>query len=100
MDCSGGGEWRTFASARWPITFDYAASWRLAENGDKIVVECPDAASVAWGGAPIWFQSGQGRENVLAEDGRRGTRIDSFISFGNDPIADTCAIGRLAHQHQ
>jgi hypothetical protein len=46
----------------------------------------------AWDGAQIWFQLGQGRENVLADDGRRGTRIDSFISVGNDQwlIEESC----------
>ena len=92
MDCSGSGTWRRFVSARWPITFDYPASWRLAEDGDDIVIECPDAGSLAWGGAPIWFQLGRDRKNVLADDGRRGTRIDSFVSFGNDQwlIGENC----------
>lgn len=92
LDCSGSGAWRTFASARWPITFTYPASWRLAEDGDSIVVECPDAARLAWGGAPISFHLGHGREDVLADDGRRGTRIDGFISFGGDQwlIGDSC----------
>jgi hypothetical protein len=91
-DCRGSGAWRTFASPHWPITFDYPASWRLAENGNDIVVECPDAASLAWGGAPIWFRLGQGRENVVADDARRGVRVDGFITFGNDEwlIGDTC----------
>jgi hypothetical protein len=91
-DCSGSGAWRTFASARWPIAFDYPASWGLAENSDDVVVECPDVASLARGGAPIWFRLGQGREDVLADDGRRGTRIDRFISLGNDQwlIGETC----------
>jgi hypothetical protein len=91
-DCSGKGAWRTFDSPRWPITFDYPASWPLAENGNHIVVGCPDAARVAWGGAAISFQLGQGRENVVAADGRAGTRIDWFISFGNDQwlFGNTC----------
>ncbi len=91
MDCRRGA-WRTFASPRWPITFDYPASWRLAENGNDIVVECPDAASRARGGAPIWFQLGQGRENVVADDGRRGLSIDGFMTFGNDRwlVGDSC----------
>jgi hypothetical protein len=92
MDCSGRGPWRTFASARWPITFDYPASWRLAENGTELVVECPDPASLAWGGAPIVFRLGRGRQNVVADDKRRGTRIGAFITFGNDQwlIGDSC----------
>jgi hypothetical protein len=92
MDCSGRGAWRTFASPRWPITFDYPASWRFAESGNDLVVECPDAARLAWGGAPIWFRLGEGRENIVAADGRRGTRIDAFMTFGNDEwlIGDTC----------
>lgn len=92
MDCSGRGAWRTFASARWPITFDYPASWRLAENGIELVLECPDPASLALGGTPILFRLGRGRQNVVADDGRRGTRIEAFITFGNDRwlIGESC----------
>jgi hypothetical protein len=91
-DCSGRGPWRSFSSPRWPITFSYPASWRLAEEGDHIVLQCPDAASMAWGGAPIWFQRGQGREAVVARDGRKASRIDAFLTFGDDRwlVGETC----------
>jgi hypothetical protein len=75
-DCSAGGVWRTFSSPAWPITFEYPASWQLAEEGDSIILECPDAGRLAWGGGSILLALGAGREDVVAEDGRRGARID------------------------
>ena len=92
LDCSGRGAWRTFKSPAWPITFDYPASWRLVESGNDILLDCPDARSLALGGQEIWFRRGQGREDSVANNGRRVTRIDGFVSFENNQwlAGDTC----------
>src|SRR5262245_16543926 len=83
-DSGARGPWSTFSSPRWPITFQYPASWRLAEERDSVILECPDAYRLAWGGRPIWLTFGAGREQVEAQDGQRGTRIDRFINFGDE----------------
>ena len=86
-DCSASGAWRTYSSPRWPITFDYPASWRLAEaedEDDEIIIACPSAEQLAWGGASLSLKLGSGREQVVTDDGRSGTRIGPFVTFGND----------------
>jgi hypothetical protein len=83
IDCGGGGAWRTFSSPRWPVTFDYPASWRLAEEDTTAIIECPSAERLAWGGLGIWLTLGSGRETIVTEDGRSGTRIGRFVTFGN-----------------
>lgn len=92
MDCSGRGAWRTYSSRSWPITFEYPTSWRLAETGDSIVLECPNPASIAWGGAPVIVRQGQGSTETRAADGRRGTRVGRFVSFDNERwlVGETC----------
>ena len=80
-DCSGRGPWRKFSSADWPVTFEYPASWRLAESEDGIVIECPDAGNLAWGGSAIRLRAGRGREAVVTEEGDHGTTVGTFVSF-------------------
>jgi hypothetical protein len=92
MDCTGRGSWRRSAPERWPITFEYPSSWRMAATGDRIVIECPDPARLARGGAPIVFRLGQGRTPAVSADGRRGTRVDRFVTFDATRwlIGETC----------
>jgi hypothetical protein len=82
-DCGAGGAWRTFRSPAWPITFDYPASWRLAEQDSSAVIACPSAEKLAWGGSAIWLTRGRGREAFVTDDGRSGTSIGLFATFGN-----------------
>jgi len=85
--CDGRGTWRTFRDPGWPITFDYPASWRLrtiVSDETSVVLECPSAATMTFGGAAVTLELGSGREEVEAWDGRRGTRIDRFVDFGKD----------------
>ena len=94
-DCSARGAWLTFKSQQWPVTFDYPASWRVGEDGRDVVVQCPSAERMANGGNEIWLQLGQGKEPVVAEDGRRGEGIDAFVTWGNGQwlIGDGCDDG-------
>ena len=83
-DCSPRGAWLTFRSQQWPVAFDYPASWRVGEDGRDVVVQCPSAERMTNGGSEIWLQLGQGKEPVVATDGRRGDGIDVFVTWGND----------------
>jgi hypothetical protein len=91
-DCAATGPWRTFSSARWPITFDYPAAWRLAEDSAGVTIACPSAERLAWGGPAIWLKLGSGRDTVVTADGRSGARIGSFVTFGNGAwlVGDAC----------
>jgi hypothetical protein len=85
-DCSGRGAWRTFTSPNWPITFAHPASWRLGANDTDIVVQCPSAKRMSFGGDEIWFQRGQERRRFETEDGRPATEIGAaFVTFGDGP---------------
>ena len=84
VDCSGRGLWRRFDSPGWPIAFEYPESWRLAESGDIITIECPDAASMAFGGRPITLQLGRGEASIVTDDGRPGRRIGRFVTLGKN----------------
>ncbi len=83
-DCEANGTWRTFSASGWPVTFDYPASWRVAEDRTNVVIDCPSAERLAWGGSSISLTVGSGREHVVSEDGRSGTRIGPFFTFGDD----------------
>jgi hypothetical protein len=57
--CDGAGEWRTFTSLRWPITFDYPGNWVLTADEDDVNVECPSVTRLASGGAWLTFERGR-----------------------------------------
>lgn len=57
--CEGEGEWRTFSSPDWPITFDYPASWKVTADEDDVNLECPSVASLARGGSFLTFERGR-----------------------------------------
>ena len=57
--CNAGSEWRTFRSARWPIAFEYPASWKLLEDDDDITVECPSIARLATERPSLTFERGR-----------------------------------------
>lgn len=57
--CDGAGEWRTFTSPQWPITFDYPAHWVLTVDEDDVNVECPSVSSLATGGSWLTFERGR-----------------------------------------
>jgi hypothetical protein len=57
--CTGAGEWRTFSSPEWPITFDYPAAWAITPDHDDIAVECPSVTRLARGGSWLSFEQGQ-----------------------------------------
>ena len=57
--CNGAGEWRTFSSPEWPITFDYPAAWAITPDHDDIAVECPSVTRLASGGSWLSFEQGQ-----------------------------------------
>ena len=80
-DCSVRGVWHRFTSARWPITFQYPASWRLAEEGDTITLVCPDPSRLAIGGLAIVLQLNPPESQIEADDRRSGTLIDNFMTF-------------------
>ena len=56
--CDGAGEWRTFSSPHWPITFDYPANWVLIDDHDDVNIECPSVTRLAAGGAWLTFERG------------------------------------------
>jgi hypothetical protein len=91
-DCAATGVWRTFSSPRWPITFDYPASWQLAEADTTVVIACPSAERLAWGGLAISLTLGSAREHIVTDDGRSGTAIGPFVTFGNDDwlVGEAC----------
>jgi hypothetical protein len=57
--CTGAGEWRTFSSPDWPITFDYPAAWAITADHDDVAVECRSVSSLAIGGSWLSFEQGQ-----------------------------------------
>jgi hypothetical protein len=57
--CDGDGEWRTFSSPAWPITFEYPAAWVLTDDNDDIALECPSVARLAMGGSWLSFEQGR-----------------------------------------
>lgn len=57
--CNGAGEWRTFDSPEWPITFDYPAAWAVTADHDDIAVECSSVTRLANGGSWLSFEQGQ-----------------------------------------
>ncbi len=70
--CDGAGEWRTFSSPQWPITFDYPANWVLTSDDDDVNIECPSVAALALGGAVLTFERGR----FPAKHGSRSTDGD------------------------
>ena len=50
------------------------------------------AAMLAWGGLAIWLTLGTERERIVTDDGRSGTRIGPFVTFGNGEwlVGDGC----------
>lgn len=56
--CNAPGEWRTFTSPRWPIAFDYPASWMLVEDADDITVECASITALATTRPSLTFERG------------------------------------------
>lgn len=83
LDCSGEGRWQRFRSPSWPISFEYPASWRLGQTDEYMMIGCPDAELIAWGGGTISFKKGQGVEETVGSDGRRATRMGQFSTFDN-----------------
>ena len=57
--CNGAGEWRTFSSPRWPITFEYPANWVLTDDQDDVNIECPSITALAAGGKWLTFERGR-----------------------------------------
>jgi len=57
--CDGAGNWRTFSSPQWPITFDYPGTWVLTDDQDDVNIECPSVAALATGGSWLTFERGQ-----------------------------------------
>jgi hypothetical protein len=57
--CNGAGEWRTFSSPEWPITFDYPSAWAITPDHDDIAVECPSVTRLAMGGSWLSFEQGR-----------------------------------------
>jgi hypothetical protein len=85
VDCSGRGPWRTFRSPRWPITFAYPVSWRLAEEGRRIEVVCPDPSMLEIGGLGIVLERDPPYEAHEPEPERRRPShvVGEFITFDN-----------------
>ena len=83
-DCGARERWRTYTSARSPVTSQYPVSWRLVETSDYVLLQCPDVHSLAFGADQIAVSTGRGREKIEAEDGRVGTMADNFVTFGRD----------------
>ena len=79
-DCSGKGAWRTFVSAKWPVTFQYPASWRVSVGEDYVVIECPSAALQAWGGYGLSLRLDENSE-FETDDGRRLASVGEFVEF-------------------
>ena len=57
--CDGDGEWRTFSSPDWPITFEYPATWVITDDHDDVALECPSVTRLAHGGWWLSFEQGQ-----------------------------------------
>jgi hypothetical protein len=73
--CDGAGEWRTFSSPAWPITFDYPAAWVITDDHDDIAIECPSVTRLAHGGWWLSFEQGQ---FAPRESGSASRTPDSF----------------------
>lgn len=82
-DCSGRGPWQQYSSARWPISFQYPASWRLTEDGGTVTLICPDASRLAVGGLGIILELNPSTSPIEADDGRAGISIGDFITYDN-----------------
>ena len=81
--CTGAGEWRTFSSPDWPITFDYPAAWAITADHDDIAVECPSVTRLAGGGLWLSFEQGQ-----FASAGRDGGPFTDPFWFSRSAEGD------------
>jgi hypothetical protein len=78
-------QWRRFDDPRWPITFQYPASWHIASDGDSVTLTCPDPEPMAYEGF-----------NISISHGIRHTDDDiGFIRCGKDWYGATCDCSNL-----
>lgn len=47
------GKWNLFDDPRWPITFQYPASWHLESDSTNLILTCPDPKFMAYEGFNI-----------------------------------------------
>lgn len=89
--CDGAGEWRTFTSPSWPISFEYPATWVVTSDDDDVNIECPSVGALSMGGVTLTFERGRvppphisARTAVQNEDGPSAPGEPYWFARGAD----------------